>query len=351
MPLHQQAMTGIDIGSSQIKIAQLNRRGEVVKWAISDTPDGVIKQGRIIAKEPLIKVIKKLVREKRIRRSKCSLCLSSSDIIIRELRLPPMTEHQIQENVYYEISEYLPVNIQRYSIEYKVLEVIKNHESTVLRVMVLAVPKNIISTYMEVLAGAGLKLKYIDVDVNALSKLIKKSIYSHLSNSSETASCLIDFGSATTKVTVFQNAIYCIHKTIPKGSAQITDIITNQMQTDFSTAEEIKMQKNFIDFPGKKWNNKDVISFLNELTAEIFRVIQYYNNNNRFNNIDHIYLLGGGAHLKGLSKFLEEHLGIKVSIIDDLMPFSMIPPASSKKLKIPFTTLSYAIAVTLREEP
>jgi type IV pilus assembly protein PilM len=217
--------------------------------------------------------------------------------------------------------------------------------------MVLAVPKNIISTYMEVLAGAGLKLKYIDVDVNALSKLIKKSIYSHLSNSSETASCLIDFGSATTKVTVFQNAIYCIHKTIPKGSAQITDIITNQMQTDFSTAEEIKMQKNFIDFPGKKWNNKDVISFLNELTAEIFRVIQYYNNNNRFNNIDHIYLLGGGAHLKGLSKFLEEHLGIKVSIIDDLMPFSMIPPASSKKLKIPFTTLSYAIAVTLREEP
>lgn len=315
MPLQKKAIIGIDIGSSQVKMVQTNTNGEVIRWGMGHVPKGLVHQGKIEAIEPLVDTLRKIIKENKFKGRKCALCFSGSDIIIRELRLPVMTEQQIELNIQYELSEYLPLDPRRYSIEYRVLDTVEEQDTASMRVMVVAAPRESLRVYMDILKKAGLKPVYIDISSNVREKLLRYA----LPSSSQHHLCVVDVGASMTKISLYHNGIYFTNKMTPVCGQQMTAMLSRHLQIDELSAERWKMNHHYMESEVDDNLRLHIISYLEQLVQEVSRVVAYYQNRNYQSEVERIYLMGGGSLLRGLPEYLEEHLGIKVSYINELL--------------------------------
>jgi type IV pilus assembly protein PilM len=311
------SLIGIDIGSSTVKIVQL-KKNKIVRTGIENIPEGMINQGRIESSSQLAELIRHTLTKNKIKGNLCSLCISGNEIIIRELNLPAMTEEQIMDNIKHEITSFLPLNHDEYSIDYKVLEYFPSQDGTPgkMRIMVAAVPNEFVNSYLNALKKANLKIAYVDVVPNIVSKLIKyKTLYSNTGSNSDVG--VIDFGARTTSIIILNNGNYFIHKTISNGGDYLTAQIAEKLNVDFIEAEVFKKKSNF--FENNFRNNECLFikNIIDYLITDIDRTLEFYKNRNNQMGVDRIYLMGGGSLLKGLPGYMKEHFGVDVTFLTD----------------------------------
>ena len=337
---------GIDIGSSHIKMVKMKKNNRIGKWVIGSIPTGVINQGRIEAADTLVETINKLRKANRFSGGRCALSISGNEVVVRELVLPVMGEDQIMENIKHEITNFLPLGHDEYSIDYKILDYIKLNESEpeTIRIMVAAMPKRLVQSYVETLKRAKFKVAYIDVQSNIASKLSRWAMHSP-GNREKKDIAIIDFGSHTTNITILKNGNYFMHKVINNGGEYITSIISDKLNVDFGQAEEIK---NDYDF----FNNKDniasqhIVNHFEYFVLDIERVLEFFRNQNSHKNVDQIYIMGGGSLLKGLPTYLEKRLDIKVFPLSEVLEMFR-----SERNQVQYIAYLFnAIGATMREE-
>lgn len=342
----QKPILGIDIGSTSIKMACMKRNYGLEKWACENLPSGIINQGRIEAVDPLAEVIKRLLKKYRITTKECAVYLSGNELIVRELKLPEMNEKQILENIKQEINSLLPLDHEEYWIDYKVLEYMKSEKEKdgTFRILAAAVPRSLVEDYVTTMKKAGLKLLYIDVLPNIVGKLNKLlTMRGKLGRINNT--CYIDFGAKTTQIIILKNNNYYIHKTINSGGEYLTSMIAMKSNMDPMEAEEYKCKVNFFaegqDFVLKQ----QVIDFFDYLLRDIELTLDFFRRNNH-EDVDHIFLIGGGALLEGLAQYLSSQLSVKVKLLSDVFREYQDVGALGRHV----SALSQAIGVTLREE-
>jgi type IV pilus assembly protein PilM len=137
----------------KMKIVQIKNNNRIARSIAVNIPDGMINQGKIETSSQLAKLIKDTLKNNKINSKSCSLCLSGSEIIVRELKLPAMGEDQIMDNIKHELTSFLPLNHDEYCIDYKILEYIPSTEGTAgsIRILVAAVPNKIVQNYIDTL--------------------------------------------------------------------------------------------------------------------------------------------------------------------------------------------------------
>lgn len=339
---------GIDIGSSTIKVVQMNKNNKVRRFGIELLPEGMVNQGRIEASRQLADVIKNVIRKYRIKGNQCSVCLSGNEIIVRELKLPEMQDGQIMENIKHEITSFLPLSHDEYSIDYKVLEYISptHNEAGKMRIMVAAVPNSLVNSYINTLKKANLKVTYIDVIPNIAGKLSKWIKMNHNAEKDLDNIGIIDFGARTTNIIILKDGNYYIHKSISTGGDYLTSQIAEKLNVDTIEAEAFKRKANF--FESNFRNNecmfiKNIIDFL---LTDIDRTIEFYKNRNSQVGLDRIYITGGGSLLKGLAGYIKEHLNVEVSYLSDMLQQFQRNIDHAEKVAF----FPQAIGATLREE-
>lgn len=337
---------GIDIGTSNIKVVQMKKGNRVARYGMEPIPVGMINQGRIETPPQLTQVIKKTISKYKISGNECALCLSAHELVVRELKLPEMGESQIIDNIKHEITSFLPLDHDEYCIDYKVLEYIKTQDNApgTLRIIVAAVPNNLVEPYIETLKKANLKVTYVDVIPNIAGKLAKWLSMGN-SGSGNNDICIIDIGAHTTNIVILKDGNYFIHKTIINGSEYITSIIEDKMNVDFMEAEEYKMSNNFFNNSISNNASTHVVNFIDYLIMDIERILEFYRNRNNQKGVDQIYLMGGGSLLKGLPQYVAEHIGIRTTLLSEALPLTNGLDSSSHP-----SVFYNAIGATMREE-
>jgi type IV pilus assembly protein PilM len=308
---------GIDIGSSSIKIVQI-KKNKIVKLGMENIPEGMINQGRIESATQLAELIRHSLRMNKISGKMCSLCISGSEIIVRELNLPAMAEDQIMDNIKHEITSFLPLNHDEYCIDYKVLEYYPSQDGTLgkMRIMVAAVPNELINSYINTLKKANIKVAYVDVVPNIVSKLVKYKVLNSNVGSNNGIG-VIDFGARTTSINIISNGNYFIHKTIVNGGDYLTSQISEKLNIDFVEAEAFKKKANFFENNFRNNECMFVKNIIDYLLTDIDRTLEFYKNRNNQIGVDKIYLMGGGSLLKGLPGYIKEHFNVEVSFLSD----------------------------------
>lgn len=334
---------GIDVGTNQVKIVQMKGNGRIKSFGIGNVPEGLINQGKVEAPEPFAAMIKQVMKANHIKGKNCALCLSNNDVIIREQRLPLMSDKQIRDNIMHSITTVLPLAPSEYSINYRLIETITSEDGRQeLRLMVVAVPISLIRSYIKALRKAGLNVQYIDVSANA-----KEKLYNYVSKnrgiSSKRNLCLIDFGANKTDIMILKNGRYYLHTTFSSGSNNLNAIIAEIFETDLFTAEEYKKKLDF--FSNSENSYPQILNFFDYLIVDIERAIEFYKNRNSQDELDGIYISGGGSLTQGLRDYLEEQLGIPVHLMSELLE---IYAGRGRKELLAYC--SDAIGVTLRRE-
>lgn len=299
----------IELGSSHVKmgLGHYNKGVVHVQEAFTvDLPEQTYSDGKILEAEVLRSRIFEEIVERAIKVKDVYLTLNGSHIITREIVLPDVKDEEIEEMITYEIQQYMPINLEAYHTDYKVLERFEDEEHGKIRILVAGVSKEDVDIYYKFLLGLQLKPIVMDINGNSISKLFKGTTRV---NEGEVLGnkrvALIDFGSQSINVTIVENGVIHLSRLIE----------ADQELSEFKDSEFVD-QENLLALAGR-----------------VQRVFQFYISRHAGNKIDQVYLFGGLANNETLVQYFEHEFSMPVEVVSQLSTVTLGGKAKSIDLK------------------
>jgi len=103
---------GIDIGSAQVKIVQLQQRAGILSFITCvsiPTPEGTISEGRIKDPEKLSHKLSQLKKKLTLKDSRVNLCLGPEAHFLRLIDLPPLSKKDLQKTLPWQLEKHFPL--------------------------------------------------------------------------------------------------------------------------------------------------------------------------------------------------------------------------------------------------
>ncbi|HEX2926795.1 MAG TPA: type IV pilus assembly protein PilM [Ruminiclostridium sp.] len=310
-------LLSLDIGNDTIKIVSgwANKKNIILnEYGIINTPDDCINDGMITDADKLSRVIAEALKTCKISGKGLVLTVTGTGVITRDIMLPKSTEQEITQILEFEAQQYFPVNLKDYTVDFKVMENIEDQ----IRVLVVAAPNKQIDSYISLSKHLKLQIAAIDIPSNCILKLLSYSpIYG---NETTEEYAVVDIGKDTSGVCFFRNNVLKFSRILLNGVSEIDSIIANKYNLEYKNAEELK--KAFRGFSDSRPESHGNDSFddlgevirgsLDNLVADLNRFIEFYNSRDNLNNVEKIYVYGGGSKLAGITEYFSNNFNMPV---------------------------------------
>ncbi|MFH1577959.1 MAG: pilus assembly protein PilM [Candidatus Omnitrophota bacterium] len=316
---------GLDIGTSYIKIAQLQKVNKgytitncltrVIPLEVRDNPEGKKKLAQ--------QLIKEFVSDTRIKTKLCRLAISGRGVFIFSLAVPFLSKKDLKGAVSIELKKRLPfqVDLEHISFDYFVTGQIKDEKGVMLLQVTCIAADNLIITE----SIAFLKeLNIRPIAVNAIPDAMTNLIPFCVDAKPDQSVTILDLGANSSLLNFYKGDMLQFSRDIPVGGEQITKALTKDITIPTGTinlsveeAEKIKWQcgipleeeartEYFTDSGMLLGNQVSTLirPALERLVTEIVRTFNYYTHTFRVPRIDKLYLTGGTCRLKNIDKFL-----------------------------------------------
>jgi len=350
MSLFSKKFLGIDIGTSAIKAIELNRRGDRIyleNYGEIKSEAFYTKTFRTFEKsvlslslEEIALAIKAILKESEIKTRKCVFTIPDFATFFTTFDLPPMGEKEIPEAVRFEARQYIPLPLSEVALDWKVIEGIYiGKEKTKLRILLVAVPNELINQYQSIATFSNLELTLLEAEVFSLAKSL-------IPEDEKRVIAIVDMGLQSTTCSIIDKRILKISHSFDISANQFTEQVAKGLMVEYAIAESLKMKYGILDVEGPGLKGRPsvkniLLPLVDELVKEVERIFAgfYYSEGKE---VQKIILSGGSALLPGLVEYFKNYFKIEVEIAN---PFSKIfyPPILEEKLKE--IGPSYAIAI------
>ncbi|MFQ5736636.1 MAG: type IV pilus assembly protein PilM [Thermodesulfobacteriota bacterium] len=316
--IRKREAVAFDIGSNSIKLVQMNqtKKGwELIKIGMAELPPEAIVDGSIIDSMAVTNTLRELVKTHGVKVKDSASSLTGHSVIIKKVSFPAMTEDELAESIQWEAEQYIPFPISDVNIDFQILGADTEGRGQ-MDVMLVAVKKDVINDYTNVIKEAGLNPVVIDVDSFALENMME--INYPVTPGENIA--MVNIGATITSISVLFGGLTIFTRSIPMGGNQFTEEIQRQLNISFKDAEELKT--------GKREPAADASSLpmaietvSTNLTFEIKRSLDFFLGGNQGAYVNKIYLSGGGSKIAGLQNLMQEKTSIPVEAVN---PFKNI---------------------------
>lgn len=314
----QKPVVSFDFGSESIKVVEgryVREQLQVMRCFSVPTPAGAIEDGRIVHGSLLVTALSKVLSDEGVKAKNAIGCLNSTQIINRELLIPIVAPEEMETVVRYEIQQFLPINLSDYLIQYVILGETEVLGEKRLKLNVITFPEKMARSYYDLLKELGLKPYALDVSYNAISKL---AIHQHLLEqvtTSEGTVAFVDMGAQSIDLNIFTDGNIQFTRLIKSGGAMIDEKFNQLPELSIKSAVSFKQQADLSEEDQGNLSLRIIKLSMDEMLYELERVLQFYRNKSVGNQIDHLFVLGGLSHLKGLESYMESRLHVSVSKI------------------------------------
>ncbi|NFS28627.1 pilus assembly protein PilM [Clostridium botulinum] len=308
-------VVAFDIGSTNIKIAE----GTYYKGILSienlidiPTPTEAIIDGNIEKKELLVSILQKALNENGIN-AKEGICTNNSSLIInREILIPDVKEEELDTVVRYEIQQYLPINLDDYVLQMTKIGEEFSDEGKKLEIRAIAYPEKMAKGYYDLLMALNLKPFALDVNYNALNKLLNhiEVINNHKLNIEESL-VFIDMGATSLDVNIYNNGVLKFTRIIKAGGKYLDEILYENMNIPIEETEKFKSQDIDLKEEELEFQNQIIIDTLDEWVDKIEKIIQFYKSKNFDDDINKIFIYGRTSRIKNLEQYITSKIGIE----------------------------------------
>lgn len=331
---------GLDISDFSFKIFKFGRKKRndfrVASWGSFVWEDeNVIRDGRIQKPDVVSERIKKSfskVKGNPLKTKKVVVSLPEEMAFMQVIQMPRMEKEDLKKAVMFEAENYIPMSKEKVYLDFKVVKPVVDsldHKD----ILISAFPKNVADSYFSVLKNAGLQPMAFELEPQSISRsVIKDGLFPG-------RILIMDIGKSRTKFIIFAGRDVRFISSIGLAGNIFTQSIVKHFDVSQKEAEKIKRKKGLsrkmkikID-SGREQEEGAVFEALipsvTDLMEQIKKTIDYYSTHASHehlpvgkNKIEKILLCGGGSRLKGLDRFLEEELEIKVEQADPLINIS-----------------------------
>ncbi|HRI05341.1 MAG TPA: type IV pilus assembly protein PilM [Candidatus Dojkabacteria bacterium] len=330
---------GIDFGNHSVKAVELTGAGtaspQLLNFGSQRTPHGVLNSEDDIHQNQLADALKTLFSTSKMRNKLVVMALPESSVFTRFLEFPGVKEEELENAVYYQAKEYIPMPIDDVQMSYVPLGF--NQEKNAWKVLLVAAPKKIIQIYLNVAEKAGLQPIAIETESVAMGRAMFKSTgMKHV--------VMLDFGATSTDMSIMLDGQLVFSQSIAIGSDSLTQAVVNKFNFEYQQAEEYKRNYGVVEgiLEGKMYTTLSPI--LDAIMNEVRRGIEFYKNKTLASAPNNVLLSGDGALLPGLADYITKAMGMSAMLSD---PWKGIVVPDKFRNLVTKSASSYAVAIGL----
>lgn len=326
---------GIDIGKDQLKLVLM--KGEnIVKTASVQMPEGLLKDGRIVSVETTGELIRKTMKENKIRCKEAAVVVSSGICFLRNVTMPEMTAEQLVYNLPYEFRDYITDELKKYVFDYswgsgeempkgkKLKKASKkkkkeekpeeeeNQKRNEMELLAAAAPLEVMEELRLMTRKAGLKLTFAAPEVSACENLLHYKLRNEQDKDKEYG--ILDLGSTSSRLFIFKGDRHQVTRVIERGMEQVEELLADNFHIDIHLAHTWLLA-----------NHEDCIhsevcqDAFSQISVELMRALNFYQFSNPDSRLEDIYICGGGASIATMRQSLEENLDVKIHEAGELL--------------------------------
>lgn len=332
---------GLDIGYSSMKTMQIDHRdkkGKIVGYGTTRYDSSATKNGVIVDLATVAKAAYELFNDRLvgdITTSRVIFSVPASHCYSRSVRLPKLQNKDLKEAINLEVEQYVPVAYDKLYVDFtKITET--NDEAEYL---VIAVPKAIVDSYMQLSQILNLEVAGIQTSITAGGRLFR------ITDNSDVPTVLIDLGSLSSDLTIFDNDLV-ITSTVSSGSDNFTSIIASTLGVTQKEAHIIKTKYGLSVSKKQRQITDGLNPTLQQMVREIKRMIRYYEERaDKNSKISQIITMGGGANMPGLSDYLINSLRQPVRLCEPWpkLDFGKLQPPNNIEKSMYITAAGLAL--------
>lgn len=300
----------IEVGSHTTKIVEYIVKSDVIDvtgGAVLNTPINAVQNDRLVDIDVLSNVIGQALIDEKIKTKEVVASIVSKEIIIREMNVPQMQDGDLKKFVQINSNDIFPVKLANYVLGYNIVE-----KGETNRVMIAAIPKDIVMTYLKLGERLGLNFKGINYSGYELYNFLDFEI-----DNNQESYLAVDIGAQNTNMVIISRGALKFNKIIPKGSEEISKYISEELNCTMTKAEQLKRQYNTIEEKSLYSENieeRTVAKYtqrgIDGIIQDILRIIEFFNSNNQKNKISNVYIIGPLARLRGIEEYITQKVNV-----------------------------------------
>lgn len=325
---------GLDIGNSSVKVVQLlSKPNSKLRELVSFD----VQKFNGTGNDAIVEAIKKALKNANITTTSVNTSVSGQAVIVRYIQMPKMTRDELEKALKLGIGKYIPFSVDEVNCDFQILDD-SDKKSKMMKVLLVAVKKDIVKDTMNILSKAGLTANVIDVDSFAVV-----NSFQLVSQENMGIIAVLDIGADITSTTILKDNMPHFNRDVPIGGSNFTRAIIEEFEMTVEEAEELKHN------PQTRYG--DLITairpVLDALADEIHLSFNYCESQ-LGGSVQKIFLTGGTAKFKGIGKVLSGILGVDVEIWDPTKILLVNQDLPREKLIETGPLLTVAVGLALR---
>lgn len=305
------------------------------------TPEHAVEDGYIRDKDSFAKALKAELARRQIYEKSVVFTLSSSKVVTREVIIPYVKDNKIKGIIDAQSRDYFPMDISGYTISYSKMEVLEEDGKKQLKLLLVAIPDNLLSNYVSFAELAGLKVETFDYIGNGCVQLLCDSFLED--------AVVIQLEEQATVISIIENKKLAFQRVTPYGyGATISAVIEHpilgvedeEKAFDFLLTHNVLYNKpvmpemaNAQERELKQTQANEAYEDLAEALRYHLRIantaLDYYQNQIKKEFVGNVYVVGDGSRFAGVQKLFAQELPLPLQKID----FSTVIDLRSKKEK------------------
>ncbi len=306
----------LDIGSTFIKLVQLKgSRGQyqLVKFGMIPLPPEVIVEGAVMDAGRVVDAIKELLASQQVKTKEVVISVSGSSVIIKRIAVADMSEEELSESIKWEAEQYIPFSIDDVNVDFQKLG--PGEQQGQADVLLVAVKKDKINDYINLVKEAGLEPVVLDVDAFALANMYE---YNYALEAGIIA--LINIGASVMNINILKDGMSIFTRDITVGGNRYTEALQREFGLTYEDAEKVKRGE-----PVQGQDRDQIAGVMSTVTEDIVgetqRSFDFFRSTTGSEQVTRVLVSGGCARIGNFTTVLSERIEIPVEITN---PFKNI---------------------------
>ena len=348
---------GLDIGSHTIKAVEIAPAGgkyRVVHAGFAETPPGAVKEGAVVEPQALGLAIRQVIAKAGIKPGRVVSAVGGQAVIVRELKLPPMSEDELKQAARFEAERYIPYGVREVNMDFDVIGETTEDNQRKIVVLLVAARRDIVDKHVQALESGGVEPFVLDVESFAV---IRALVAQGRTGTNGAATVFVDLGGETTDIVITEGDQLRLTRNINVGGDSLTKAVATRLDMEFPSAAQVKEEKGTVLLEGEPLPEDRTVSalhdamlpILGDLATEVRRSMDYFQTRWRESRVGRVVLSGGTARLANLDRFLSLKLGVETVVGDPFVQCEVadrvLPPEQRKQVAPAMAT---AVGLALR---
>ena len=335
------SVLGIDLGSEFVKMVQVDLKGsrpQVKDFVISELPANLKASGLINNKDEMASFLHDLINRHNFSTKHAVFSINGKNAFVREITMPVMSDEELKQAVTWDAGQYVPYETDTYYMDFAKFGSLTTDGQQ--PIVLVAAPKEIVDSIVEISDMLGLKILKIDIDVLSICRTLGKGFEEFI---------LLDIGLDYSMMTIFQNGAPVAQRALQRGWGNFVNTVADVLGIDIRQTEALITTKNLLLNSDEEFREASLVfkDAVNSLMHECRLTSDYYTTNKREAVFTHLVLAGAGSAIPGLAEFVAKDNENEVITHDILKAVDFNSKFEKTKVKAAAPVLAVAVGAAL----